>query len=154
MQADDLLLFGLAFSVLRTDPGGVYRRHARYRRHAGSFLCLFVVTFSRAQLPDPPVDGMIGQGKRTSNPRLESITDLAFADGRVLVAGLSNEEFSSTLRAIPFPFQNAVAGTKGLAFEKVDWTGIDQLDRFDNRFAVVVRRASKDVLNLESLPLP
>ena len=36
--------------------------------------------------------------------------DIAFLDNRVLVAGLSNEEFSSTLRSIPFPFQKSVAG--------------------------------------------
>ena len=29
---------------------------------------------------------------------------MAYVDGTVLVAGLSNEEFSSTLRRIPFPF--------------------------------------------------
>jgi len=32
------------------------------------------------------------------------ITALAFADNRLFVAGLSNEEFSSTLRALPYPF--------------------------------------------------
>jgi hypothetical protein len=36
--------------------------------------------------------------------RLSAITDLAYVDGAVLVAGLSDEEFSSTLRRIPFPF--------------------------------------------------
>jgi hypothetical protein len=69
------------------------------------------VKFSRAELPDAPVDGMVSQGNRQSNPRLESITDIAFLDGRVLVAGLSNEEFASTLRAVPFPFQNVATGT-------------------------------------------
>jgi hypothetical protein len=67
------------------------------------------VKFSRADLPDPPADGMVGQGNRQSNPRLESITDLGFIDGRLIIAGLANEEFASTLRAIPFPF-NAVNG--------------------------------------------
>ncbi len=62
------------------------------------------VKFSRADLPDAPADGMVGQGNRQSNPRLESITDLAFLNGSVFIAGLSNEEFASTLRAIPFPF--------------------------------------------------
>jgi hypothetical protein len=66
---------------------------------------------SRAELPDAPVDGVIGEGNRQSNPRLESITDLAFFEDRLLVAGLSNEEFSSTLRAIPFPFQKVANGT-------------------------------------------
>jgi len=69
------------------------------------------VKHSRVELPDAPVDGVQGEGKRQSNPRLESITDLAFLEDRVLIAGLSNEEFSSTLRAIPFPFQKVANGT-------------------------------------------
>lgn len=63
------------------------------------------VKFSRAELPDAPAEATVTQGNRQSNPRLESITDITFLDGRVMVAGLSNEEFASTLRAIPFPFK-------------------------------------------------
>jgi len=69
------------------------------------------VKHSRAQLPDAPVDGVTGEGRRQSNPRMESITDIAFLEDRVLVAGLSNEEFSSTLRAIPYPFKTVEGGT-------------------------------------------
>lgn len=69
------------------------------------------VKFSRAELPDAPVDGVVGQGNRQSNPRRESITDVAFLEDRVLIAGLSNEEFASTLRAIPFPFKTVANGT-------------------------------------------
>ena len=36
--------------------------------------------------------------------RTVSVTDMAYVDGLLLVAGASNEEFSSTLRRIPFPF--------------------------------------------------
>jgi hypothetical protein len=36
--------------------------------------------------------------------RASTITDLAYVDGTLLVAGASNEEFASTLRRIPFPF--------------------------------------------------
>lgn len=69
------------------------------------------VRHARAELPDAPVDGVVGQGNRQSNPRLESITDIAFLEDRLLVAGLSNEEFASTLRAIPYPFQKVENGT-------------------------------------------
>ena len=69
------------------------------------------VKFSRGELPDAPVDGVVGQGNRQSNPRQESITDIGFLEDRVLIAGLSNEEFSSTLRAIPFPFKTVANGT-------------------------------------------
>jgi hypothetical protein len=43
--------------------------------------------------------------------RQEAITHLGYVKGRVLVAGLSNEEFSSKLRAIPFPFDKTDKGT-------------------------------------------
>jgi hypothetical protein len=36
--------------------------------------------------------------------RASTVTDLAFVDGELLVAGASNEEFVSTLRRLPFPF--------------------------------------------------
>jgi hypothetical protein len=63
--------------------------------------------------------------KRGRNLRSESITDLAFVDGRLFIAGLSNEEFASKLRSIPFPFTSADTGTSveiihtahGAAFE-------------------------------------
>jgi hypothetical protein len=58
--------------------------------------------FSRAELTDAP------EGARQ---RQESITDIAFFEDRVLVAGLSNEEFSSSFRAIPFPFSKVANGT-------------------------------------------
>jgi hypothetical protein len=36
--------------------------------------------------------------------RTSTVTDIVYIDGMLLVAGLSNEEFSSKLRRIPFPF--------------------------------------------------
>lgn len=39
--------------------------------------------------------------------RTQTVTDLAYADGTLLVAGASNEEFISCLRQIPFPFGEA-----------------------------------------------
>jgi hypothetical protein len=58
------------------------------------------VPFSKVMLPNP------AQGKGTQ----QTITSMAFVDGRLIVAGLSNEEFASTLRAIPFPFKDADKG--------------------------------------------
>jgi hypothetical protein len=43
------------------------------------------------------------------NRRMQTITSLQYVDGTVVVAGLSNEEFSSNLRVIPFPFSSGVA---------------------------------------------
>jgi len=59
------------------------------------------IKFAKATLPDPPA----------AKDRPQSITGLTFVNGRVFVAGLANEEFSSTLRAIPFPFAEADKGT-------------------------------------------
>lgn len=67
------------------------------------------VKFSRGDLPNAPEDR--ATGGRGGNPRMESITDIAFIEDRVLIAGLSNEEFQSTLRDIPFPFKNIPNGT-------------------------------------------
>ena len=66
---------------------------------------------SIAKLPNAPEDKVTGNGRRKRNQRMESITDIAFINGKVIVAGLSNEEFSSTLRSIPFPFEDSVKGT-------------------------------------------
>jgi len=71
-----------------------------------SELALQNIPFAKVQLPNPPAPG--GTGRR--NRRRQSITDLAFVEDRLLVAGLSNEDFASNLRSIPFPFQDANRG--------------------------------------------
>lgn len=57
-------------------------------------------------LADAPQDKVTGEGRRASNKRLESITDLAYADGAVLVSGLGGDSPLSTVREIPFPFRD------------------------------------------------
>jgi len=47
---------------------------------------------------------------RGGDPRMLTITDMSFVNGNLLVAGLSNEEWSSSLRSIPFPFKDADKG--------------------------------------------
>jgi len=39
------------------------------------------------------------------NPRVQTITGMSYVNGNVMVAGLSNEEWSSALRSIPYPFK-------------------------------------------------
>lgn len=58
------------------------------------------VKFAKTTLPNP-----------STKNRAESITDLAFVGGKVFVSGLSNEDWASTLRSIPFPFSDADKGT-------------------------------------------
>lgn len=42
--------------------------------------------------------------------RMQTITDLNYVNGNLMVAGLSNEEWNSALRSIPFPFKTADKG--------------------------------------------
>ena len=56
-------------------------------------------------------DRVVGEGNRQGNPRMESITDIAYLDDKVLVAGLSNEEFFLTLQT-PFPFAEVKNGAQ------------------------------------------
>lgn len=48
--------------------------------------------------------GEEAEDRRGRPLRKWAVSDLAFYDGQVMVSGLSNEEFSSTFRSIPFPF--------------------------------------------------
>jgi hypothetical protein len=63
------------------------------------------------QLPDPPDGDEIdvrGTKLRIARvpARTSTVTNMAYVDGVLLVAGMSNEEFSSNLRRIPFPFSD------------------------------------------------
>jgi hypothetical protein len=68
------------------------------------------IPFSKASIASVPPEGATNQ-RTGQSQRMESITDLAYADGRVIVAGLSNQEFASTLRSLPFPFKQNEAMT-------------------------------------------
>jgi hypothetical protein len=71
-------------------------------------LSLSNVKFSKVDLPNAP-DAAAAQARAPR--RADSITDMAFVDGRLFVAGLSNEEFSSKLRSVPYPFAAVDNGT-------------------------------------------
>ncbi len=84
--------------ILRTDASGKLEEFS-----------LDNVKYARVALPNSPAAD--AKDRRGQSMRLEAITDLAFVDGKVFVAGLSNEEFASNLRSIPFPFQEADKGS-------------------------------------------
>jgi hypothetical protein len=65
------------------------------------------VPFASASLSAPPASKPGGRG---GDPRNDAITEIAFVNGNVLIAGLSNQEFASDLRSIPFPFKGEIAG--------------------------------------------
>jgi hypothetical protein len=64
------------------------------------------LAFAAVALPNPPplVPGYRGA-------RATTVTDMAYDDGHLYVAGLSNEEFASNLRSIAYPFHGADRGT-------------------------------------------
>jgi hypothetical protein len=64
--------------------------------------------FTSVALPNP-VDA--NPAATRGNPRMQSVTDMAYVNGKLFVAGLSNEEFSSKLWAVPYPFAQADRGT-------------------------------------------
>ncbi len=89
---------GSAVSVVifRVSPGGEIAE-----------MSLDNVEHDKATLPNAPESREGRQG----NQRMETVTDLAFMDGHLYIAGLSNEEFASKLRSIAYPFDHADDGT-------------------------------------------
>jgi hypothetical protein len=61
------------------------------------------VTNIPSRVEDPNLDPVIAARNRERNV---AVTDMAYVDGVLLVAGASNEEFVSTLRRFAFPFDN------------------------------------------------
>jgi hypothetical protein len=64
------------------------------------------LTATSVTLPNPPSANATGRAAQ----RVQSVTDMAFMDGRLFVAGLSNEEFASKLRSLSYPFTTADSG--------------------------------------------
>jgi hypothetical protein len=62
------------------------------------------VGFSSVLINNAPSEE--AKDRRGGPLRAWTISDLIFADGSVMVSGLSNQEFGSTFRVIPFPFSN------------------------------------------------
>jgi hypothetical protein len=92
---------GKAPAIVRVDAAGKL-----------SQLSLKGVGFLKVTLPDAPEDKVAGQGRRRRNPRDESITDLAFSDGKVIVSGRAAGDSPSTVREIAFPFNDADQGMR------------------------------------------
>lgn len=63
------------------------------------------IKHATVELPAAPAAD--AKDRRGNSMRLEAITDLAYVNGNLIIAGLSNEEFSSSLRSIPYPFKAA-----------------------------------------------
>lgn len=72
------------------------------------------VGVAKVALPNAPEDKVVGEGRRRGNARDESITDLAYTDGKVLVAGVIPNPAGgrplSNVRELPFPLTAADTG--------------------------------------------
>lgn len=65
------------------------------------------VKYTKAMLPNAPASGEDAR----RDPRQATVTDMAFVEDRLWIAGLSNEEFASKLRSVKYPFENVETGT-------------------------------------------
>lgn len=70
-----------------------------------SAVSLKEIPFSTLALTNAPAED--AKDRRGESLRIASISDMGFADGKLLVSGLSNQEFGSTFRSISFPFTKA-----------------------------------------------
>jgi len=60
------------------------------------------IMYSSVALNNVPAEDAKDQRGRPL--RVATIEDLSFDDGKVMISGISNQEFGSTFRSIPFPF--------------------------------------------------
>lgn len=67
--------------------------------------------YSTAALANPVDADRTHRWKDDISLRADTITDMAYADGTLFVAGLSNEEFASTMWRIPYPFEGETVAT-------------------------------------------
>jgi hypothetical protein len=86
---------GAQAALLRVDGAGTL-----------AIVDLAPVEFTSVTLPNPADVNPRGRGGRA-----DSITDMAWSNGRLFVAGLSNEEFASKLWSLPYPFAQGDRGT-------------------------------------------
>ncbi len=67
-----------------------------------TILDIDALRFTKASLNNAPAED--AKDRRGRSLRQNSVTDLKFHGGKLYVAGLSNEEFASTLRVLSYPF--------------------------------------------------
>ena len=60
------------------------------------------VNYSSVVLNNSPAED--AKDQRGRSLRISTISDLGYSDGKLMVSGLSNHEFSSSFKSIPFPF--------------------------------------------------
>lgn len=86
--------------ILRIDPDGNIDE-----------LALENVRYAQASLPNPVDMNATHRWKEGVPMRVDAITDIVYHDGRLYVAGLSNEEFASAMWQMDFPFAGEATWT-------------------------------------------
>ena len=76
-----------------------------------SVVSLKKVLYSRADLPNPVDKSKTHMWKDGISLRVDTITDMTHDGETLYVAGLSNEEFASTMWRVQYPFQEEVTTT-------------------------------------------
>ncbi len=69
------------------------------------------VRFARVDLPNPISAEKSHSFMKDVSLRTDTITDMAYTEGTLFVAGLSNEEFASALWRVPLPFEDGASAT-------------------------------------------
>jgi hypothetical protein len=91
---------GDSFGIARVTPNGTI-----------TAVNLDKIPNAAVTLPNAPEDKVV-EGRRRSNPRESSITDLTYTAGRVLVAGLAAGDSPSSVREFDFPFNESASGVR------------------------------------------
>ncbi|MFY0604326.1 MAG: hypothetical protein JXQ93_10270 [Flavobacteriaceae bacterium] len=95
------------------------------------------ISYSKSSLTDAvAVDA---KDKRGRALRQWAVADLKYHNGKVMVSGLSNKEFASTFRSIPFPFTN-----------KQDYASLEIYHAAHGRYETYAPIKAFDVVTIES----
>ncbi len=69
------------------------------------------VQYAQASIPNPVGADKMHRWKKGASLRADAISDLAYKNGSLYVAGLSNEEFASAMWVLPYPFSGEASAT-------------------------------------------
>ncbi len=81
----------------------------RYVKNTGEMEILNLGDFETSSVNIPSAPAFEDQLQYGHSQRILTVTDLTFYDGDLLIAGVSNEEFASTLRRVSYPFTDDMA---------------------------------------------
>jgi hypothetical protein len=92
--------------------GNVYLAVARQGAGGGAMVVKLARDGKMAEFPLKDVNHAVAAlNGANDKTKQTSITSIGYVEGKVVVAGLSNEEFASTLRVIPYPFKEVDKGS-------------------------------------------